>query len=94
MGYVRDVYVKRVMVGSQVERLGLLSEGDIIREINGVPIDKPETLQEQIAKSPPTVTLKIIPALKDPKVKSQVDARPFHWFTPVCELEGRKTHWL
>ncbi|EUB63317.1 MAGUK p55 subfamily member 2 [Echinococcus granulosus] len=82
VGYVRDVYVKRVMVGSQAERLGLLGEGDIIREVNGVPIDKPETLQEQIAKSPPTVTLKIIPAHKDPKVKSQLYVRALFTYDP------------
>ncbi|KAL5109563.1 MAGUK p55 subfamily member 2 [Taenia crassiceps] len=82
MGYVRDVYVKRVMVGSQVERLGLLSEGDIIREVNGVPIDKPETLQEQIAKSPSTITLKIIPAHKDSKVKSQLYVRALFTYDP------------
>lgn len=60
------------MVGSQVERLGLLGEGDIIREVNGIPIDSPETLQEQMAKSPDTVTMKIIPVHKDSKIKSQV----------------------
>ncbi len=60
------------MAGSQIERLGLLGEGDIIREVNGVPIDTPETLQEQMAKSPTTVTMKIIPAHKDSKAKSQV----------------------
>lgn len=61
------------MIGSQMERLGLLGEGDIIREVNGVPIDKPETLQEQMAKSLAVVTMKIIPAHKEPKIKSQVD---------------------
>lgn len=66
--------MKRVMVGSQVERLGLLGEGDIIREVNGVPIDSPETLMEQMAKSPDTVTMKIIPVHKDPKIKSQVSS--------------------
>ncbi|VDL91715.1 unnamed protein product [Schistocephalus solidus] len=70
-GYVREIYVKRVMAGSQIERQGLLHEGDIIREVNGVPIDSPETLQDQIAKSPSTVTMKILPAYKDPKPKSQ-----------------------
>ncbi|VDM22360.1 unnamed protein product [Hydatigera taeniaeformis] len=82
VGYVRDVYVKRVMVGSQVERFGLLGEGDVIREVNGVSIDKPETLQEQIAKSPPTVTLKIIPAHKDHKVKSQLYVRALFTYEP------------
>ncbi|KAL5970270.1 MAGUK p55 subfamily member 2, partial [Taenia solium] len=82
VGYLCDVFVKRVMVGSQVERLGLLSEGDIIREVNGVPIDKPETLQEQLAKSPSTVTLKIIPAHKDFKVKSQLYVRALFTYDP------------
>ncbi|KAM7536014.1 hypothetical protein Aperf_G00000098650 [Anoplocephala perfoliata] len=82
MGYARDIYVKRVMVGSQVERLGLLGEGDIIREVNGVPIDSPETLQEQMAKSPDTVTMKIIPMHKDPKIKSQLYVRALFTYEP------------
>ncbi|VDN98953.1 unnamed protein product [Rodentolepis nana] len=81
-GYARDIYVKRVMVGSQVERLGLLGEGDIIREVNGIPIDSPETLQEQMLKSPDTVTMKIIPAHKDPKVKSQLYVRALFTYEP------------
>lgn len=65
------------MAGSRVERLGLFGEGDVIREINGVPVDSPETLQEQMAKSPPTVTMKIIPAYKGLKFKTQVR---FTWY--------------
>ncbi|VDL63177.1 unnamed protein product [Hymenolepis diminuta] len=81
-GYARDIYVKRVMVGSQVERLGLLGEGDIIREVNGIPIDSPETLQEQMAKSPDTVTMKIIPVHKDSKIKSQLYVRALFTYEP------------
>uniref|UniRef100_A0A5K3F4L9 MAGUK p55 subfamily member 6-like n=1 Tax=Mesocestoides corti TaxID=53468 RepID=A0A5K3F4L9_MESCO len=82
VGYARDIYVKRVMVGSQVEKLGLLGEGDIIREVNGVQIDAPETLLEQMAKSPVTVTMKIIPAHKDTKIKSQLYVRALFTYEP------------
>ncbi|KAL7060512.1 hypothetical protein AAHC03_09918 [Spirometra sp. Aus1] len=84
-GYIREVYVKRVMAGSQIERQGLLHEGDIIREVNGVPIDSPETLQEQIIKSPSTVTMKILPAYKEPKPKSQLFVRALCSYSPESD---------
>lgn len=84
-GWVSEIYVKRVMAGSQIEKQGLLKEGDIIREINGVVVDKPETLQEQLKISPETVTMKIIPAFKEKKGTTQVFIRAHCSYNPELD---------
>jgi hypothetical protein len=50
---------------------GLLHEGDIVREVNGVPVCTPEMMMEVIQESDPTITVKIIPSFKN-----KLDVKP------------------
>lgn len=42
-----------------IEKQGLLHIGDVILEVNGVPVYTPEDLQSEIAKSKDSVSLKV-----------------------------------
>ncbi|CAL8135551.1 unnamed protein product [Orchesella dallaii] len=46
-----NLIVARVISGGMIDRLGLLKVGDVILEVNGVPVTSPEQLQVEVAKA-------------------------------------------
>lgn len=65
----KQLMVARILSGGMIDRQGLLHPGDVILEVNGVPVSTPEGLQEQILLAKESVTLKIGPSL-DEEMKS------------------------
>lgn len=64
-----QLMVARILAGGMIDRQGLLHPGDVILEVNGVPVGTPEQLQEQISIAKESLTLKIGPSL-DEEMKS------------------------
>lgn len=60
-----QLMVARILAGGMIDRQGLLNPGDVILEVNGVPVSTPEQLQEQISLAKESVTLKIGPNLDE-----------------------------
>lgn len=65
----KQLMVARILSGGMIDRQGLLHPGDVILEVNGVPVSTPEELQTQISLAKESVTLKIGPSL-DEEMKS------------------------
>ena len=59
------VTIARIFAGGLIDKQGLLHVGDIILEVNGQEIATPEQLQEQLKRSPESVTFKISPSSRD-----------------------------
>lgn len=55
----KNLLVARILEGGMIEKQGLLHIGDVILEVNGTPVNTPEDLQVEIAKSRESVTLKV-----------------------------------
>ena len=51
---------------------GMLHVGDIIKEVNGIPVATPEQLMDIIRVAENELTFKIIPTIQDTNFKSQV----------------------
>lgn len=64
-----QLVVARILAGGMIDRQALLHPGDVILEVNGVPVSTPEGLQDQILLAKESVTLKIGPSL-DEEMKS------------------------
>ncbi|XP_058818230.1 protein PALS2 isoform X1 [Topomyia yanbarensis] len=64
-----QLVVARIIAGGMIDRQGLLHAGDVILEVNGVPVTTPEELQTEISRAKESVTLKIGPSL-DEEMKS------------------------
>lgn len=64
-----QLMIARILAGGMIDKQGLLNAGDVILEVNGVPVSTPESLQEQISLANESVTLKIGPNL-DEEMKS------------------------
>lgn len=64
-----QLMVARILAGGMIDKQGLLHPGDVILEVNGVPVSTPEQLQEQISVAKENLTLKIGPNL-DEEMKS------------------------
>ena len=60
-----QLMVARILAGGMIDRQGLLHPGDVILEVNGVPVSTPEQLQEQISVAKESLTLKIGPSLDE-----------------------------
>lgn len=54
-----NLVIARILEGGTIDKQGLLTIGDVILEVNGVPVSTPEELQTEISKSKDSVTLKI-----------------------------------
>ncbi|XP_044753048.1 protein PALS2 isoform X2 [Coccinella septempunctata] len=54
-----NLVIARIIEGGMIEKQGLLHVGDVILEVNGIPVKTPEDLQSEIAKSNESVTLKV-----------------------------------
>ncbi|XP_055714060.1 protein PALS2 isoform X6 [Phlebotomus papatasi] len=61
----KQLMVARIIAGGMIDRQGLLNPGDVILEVNGVPVSTPEELQAQISVAKESVTLKIGPNLEE-----------------------------
>ncbi|VEL14625.1 unnamed protein product [Protopolystoma xenopodis] len=72
-GTIKEVVVKRIMIGSIIDQQGLVHENDVIREVNGTPIASAEALQALLKKTTSgQVTMKIIPVFRQKQMPSQV----------------------
>uniref|UniRef100_A0A8C5CL18 MAGUK p55 scaffold protein 3a n=1 Tax=Gadus morhua TaxID=8049 RepID=A0A8C5CL18_GADMO len=62
-----SVIVARIMRGGAADRSGLVHVGDELREVNGVSIihKKPDEISQLLSQSQGSITLKIIPAIKE-----------------------------
>uniref|UniRef100_A0A1I8ICP9 SH3 domain-containing protein n=1 Tax=Macrostomum lignano TaxID=282301 RepID=A0A1I8ICP9_9PLAT len=54
-----DIVVERIMAGSRIDQQNTLKPYDVIREVNGIPIDSPEKLQQVMRKASGNITLKV-----------------------------------
>ncbi|KAM6189909.1 MAGUK p55 subfamily member 3 isoform 4-T4 [Sarcoramphus papa] len=61
------VIVARIMRGGAADRSGLVHVGDELREVNGISVlhKRPEEISQILAQSQGSITLKIIPAIKE-----------------------------
>lgn len=64
-----QLIVARILAGGTIDRQGLLNAGDVILEVNGVRVNSPEELQNEILRAKDAVTLKIGPSI-DEEMKS------------------------
>lgn len=64
-----QLVVARILAGGMIDRQALLHTGDVILEVNGVPVSTPEGLQDQVLLAKESVTLKIGPSV-DEEMKS------------------------
>ncbi|XP_062874466.1 MAGUK p55 subfamily member 3 [Trichomycterus rosablanca] len=81
------VIVARVMRGGAADRSGLVHVGDELREVNGISImhKRPDEISQLLSQSQGSITLKIIPAIKeDDKLKeSKVYMRALFDYVPL-----------
>ncbi|XP_042643274.1 MAGUK p55 subfamily member 3 isoform X4 [Tyto alba] len=61
------VIVARIMRGGAADRSGLVHVGDELREVNGITVlhKRPEEISQILAQSQGSITLKIIPAIRE-----------------------------
>lgn len=64
-----QLMVARILAGGMIDRQALLRPGDVILEVNGVPVSTPEALQGEIERANEAITLKIGPSV-DEEMKS------------------------
>lgn len=60
-----QLIIARILAGSAAAKQALVSVGDVLLEVDGVPIDTENQLKEAVAKPNDRVTLKIGPNLKE-----------------------------
>ncbi|XP_057214321.1 MAGUK p55 subfamily member 3 isoform X2 [Triplophysa rosa] len=92
------VVVARIMRGGAADRSGLVHVGDELREVNGNLIihKRPEEISQILSQSQGSITLKIIPAIKeedkfkDSKVylRAMFDYTPFEDKATPCQEAG------
>ncbi|CAL9692975.1 unnamed protein product [Knipowitschia caucasica] len=81
------VLVARIMRGGAADRSGLVHVGDELREVNGVSVmhKRPDEISQLLSQSQGSITLKIIPAIKeeDRLKESQVFMRALFDYIPI-----------
>lgn len=60
-----QLVVARILAGGMIDRQALLHPGDVILEVNSVPVSSPEQLQDQILLAKESITLKIGPSVEE-----------------------------
>ncbi|XP_044740601.1 protein PALS2 isoform X2 [Chrysoperla carnea] len=60
-----NLVIARILGGGMIDRQGLLHVGDVILEVNGVPVYTPEELASEIGSAKESVTLKIGPSVEE-----------------------------
>ncbi|KAL5279948.1 MPP6 family protein [Megaselia abdita] len=64
-----QLVVARILSGGVIDKQGLLHNGDVILEVNGVRVNNPEELQVEVSKAKENLTLKVGPNV-DEEMKS------------------------
>lgn len=64
--------VARILSGGIIDKQCLLNTGDVILEVNGIPISTPEALQSEVSRSKGDLTLKIAPRVFDEVAEKRV----------------------
>jgi len=84
LGEAKGVIVSDVQPGSAAERAGI-RKGDVITSFNGVPVNDPNTLRNQVAVTPPgaEVTLTILRDGREQQVRAKLGE-----FTPQVDQRG------
>uniref|UniRef100_A0A8D0CKD3 MAGUK p55 scaffold protein 3 n=1 Tax=Scleropages formosus TaxID=113540 RepID=A0A8D0CKD3_SCLFO len=90
------VVVARIMRGGAADRSGLVHVGDELREVNGIPVihKRPDEISQILSQSQGSITLKIIPAikeedrLKESKVQALFDYVPTEDKATPCQEAG------
>lgn len=81
------VLVARIMRGGAADRSGLVHVGDELREVNGVSVThkRPDEISQLLSQSQGSITLKIIPAIKeeDRLKESKVFMRALFDYVPL-----------
>uniref|UniRef100_A0A7N8YMY0 MAGUK p55 scaffold protein 3a n=1 Tax=Mastacembelus armatus TaxID=205130 RepID=A0A7N8YMY0_9TELE len=81
------VVVARIMRGGAADRSGLVHVGDELREVNGVSVihKRPDEISQLLSQSQGSITLKIIPAIKeeDRLKESKVYMRALFDYVPL-----------
>ncbi|XDV12816.1 hypothetical protein PO909_001386, partial [Leuciscus waleckii] len=81
------VIVARIMKGGAADRSGLVHVGDELREVNGSSVmhKRPDEISQLLSQSQGSITLKIIPAIKeeDRLKESKVYMRALFDYTPL-----------
>uniref|UniRef100_A0A8C4HA49 MAGUK p55 scaffold protein 3a n=1 Tax=Dicentrarchus labrax TaxID=13489 RepID=A0A8C4HA49_DICLA len=81
------VIVARIMRGGAADRSGLVHVGDELREVNGVSVihKRPDEISQLLSQSQGSITLKIIPAIKeeDRLKESKVYVRALFDYIPL-----------
>ncbi|XP_071325077.1 MAGUK p55 subfamily member 3 isoform X3 [Trachinotus anak] len=81
------VIVARIMRGGAADRSGLVHVGDELREVNGVSVihKRPDEISQLLSQSQGSITLKIIPAIKeeDRMKESKVYMRALFDYIPL-----------
>ncbi|XP_061906137.1 MAGUK p55 subfamily member 3 isoform X2 [Entelurus aequoreus] len=81
------VIVARIMRGGAADRSGLVHVGDELREVNGVSVihKRPDEISQLLSQSQGSITLKIIPAVKeeDRLRESKVYVRALFDYVPL-----------
>ncbi|KAM9393289.1 MAGUK p55 subfamily member 3 [Pholidichthys leucotaenia] len=81
------VIVARIMRGGAADRSGLVHVGDELREVNGVSVihKRPDEISQMLSQSQGSITLKIIPAIKeeDRLKESKVYMRALFDYVPL-----------
>lgn len=62
-----SVVIARIMKGGAADRSGLVHVGDELREVNGISVmhKRPDEISQLLSQSQGSITLKIIPAIKE-----------------------------
>ncbi|XP_060747984.1 MAGUK p55 subfamily member 3 isoform X3 [Tachysurus vachellii] len=81
------VIVARIMKGGAADRSGLVHVGDELREVNGISVmhKRPDEISQLLSQSQGSITLKIIPAIKeeDRLKESKVFMRALFDYVPL-----------
>lgn len=77
-----DLTIARIMAGSMSDKLGLLHVGDIIKEVNGIPVFTPQQLMDIIRNADRSITLKIIPTYIEKHHTSQMFMKTHFSYNP------------
>lgn len=77
-----DLTIARIMAGSMSDKLGLLHVGDIIKEVNGIPVFTPQQLMDIIRNADRSITLKIVPTYIEQHHTSQMFMKAHFNYNP------------
>lgn len=61
----KQLVVARILAGGVIDKQGLLNIGDVILEVNGVPVHSPEELQNEVSRAKENLTMKVGPNVEE-----------------------------